>query len=161
MQRVATTSPKHCFRGEAAPLTLWASISENRTAVKPLYASMAGHDPASGKNWSSKPKQQVKLSLNKNVCWRAIFSCYLVDLWPSCRQIPCSWSCSFDKSNSDRKGNDKSCSRCTHIPLPLPPLIASSSTHLIQTRASIYCRFYLRLQTWKIKCRVSDYLNKS
>lgn len=48
------------IRGEAAaPLTLWASISENRTAVKPLYASMAGHDPASGKNWSSKPKQQV------------------------------------------------------------------------------------------------------
>lgn len=47
------------IRGEAAPLALWASISENRTAVKPLYASMAGHDPASGKNWSSKPKQQV------------------------------------------------------------------------------------------------------
>lgn len=47
------------IRGEAAPLALWASIRENRTAVKPLYASMAGHDPASGKNWTSKPKQQV------------------------------------------------------------------------------------------------------
>ena len=66
--RWSDVGPAHrpcSFRGEAAPLALWASIRENRTAVKPLYASMAGHDPASGKNWTSKPKQQVKLSLNK------------------------------------------------------------------------------------------------
>lgn len=42
-----------------APTALWATISENKSEVKPLYASMAGDDPASGKNWSSKPKQQV------------------------------------------------------------------------------------------------------
>lgn len=42
-----------------APQALWATISENKSEVKPLYASMAGDDPASGKNWSSKPKQQV------------------------------------------------------------------------------------------------------
>ncbi|CAK9069399.1 Uncharacterized protein SCF082_LOCUS34758 [Durusdinium trenchii] len=46
-------------RSVAAPLSLWASIREKKPEVKPTYASMAGDDPASGKNWSSKPKQQV------------------------------------------------------------------------------------------------------
>ncbi|OLP86343.1 hypothetical protein AK812_SmicGene32538 [Symbiodinium microadriaticum] len=47
--------------GRHQPLALWATVEHNSSAeAAPTYASMAGNDPASGKDWKSKPKQQVK-----------------------------------------------------------------------------------------------------
>jgi len=42
-------------------VALWAPIVRNSSEkATPTYASMAGKDPASGKDWKSKPKQQVE-----------------------------------------------------------------------------------------------------
>ncbi|CAJ1441936.1 unnamed protein product [Effrenium voratum] len=50
-----------CLGAEPRPAALWASLKWNKSGedVGPVYASMGGDDPASGKDWKSKPHQQV------------------------------------------------------------------------------------------------------